>query len=475
MTQDPQSNRYCTRCGTRLSQYNTETCCGSCETKSREQLESPYRTPPGFWHTDQIRDALATWHMGRVIFAYRTHPFHARPLAQETIATWLSLTQAQLSRIEKGPAPEQLSKLIRWAQILQIPADLLWFRLPPRNVDTLEDVNRQGFLRVATVTVASPAALLDALTAIRPTPIPSIVGIDEIEQIRKAAKVFSSIDASGGGVVREAVLAQVRYAIGLLNTTCDPKYRDSLHSAVGYLTHTAAFMAFDRYEHDDARTMFSLALTCAEAGNDWHLRAKIHSSAARQSIWCKEPDDGLTAVGLAFTRPDRLTATERAMLHTTHARALAKLGRVQETLAAIGRADDEFAHANPSEDPPWMTYYGAAQHSGDTGHALFDLAIHGRFVNEARTRLTTAAQGHSDAYLRSRAISATKLASLIMATSDPVEAAAVGHHALRDASHLRSRRAADDLRELRAFAQSRTDQPHVAELTDTIDELLPLG
>ncbi|MFD3431245.1 helix-turn-helix domain-containing protein [Nocardia fluminea] len=77
-----------------------------------------------------MRDALATWHMGRVIFAYRTHSFHGRPLPQEQIANWLSLTQAQLSRIEKGPAPEQLSKLVRWAEILGIPEEQLWFRLP---------------------------------------------------------------------------------------------------------------------------------------------------------------------------------------------------------------------------------------------------------------------------------------------------------------------------------------------------------
>lgn len=475
MALDLQSNRYCAGCGVRLSHYNGETHCGSCETKSRDQLQQPPKTPPGFWQTDQMQDALATWHMGRVIYAYRTHPFHTRALPQETIADWLGLTQAQLSRIEKGLAPEQLSKLIRWAQILEIPDDLLWFRLPPRNADTLEDVNRHGFLRVAAVAVTSPAALLDVLATIRPTPVPSIVGSDEIEQIRTAAKVFSSLDASGGGLVREAVIAQVRYAVSLLDASCDPKCKDSLNSAVGFLSHTAAFMAFDRYEHDDARTMFDLALTCAEAGKDWHLRAKVHSSVARQSIWCEEPDEGLTAVGLAFARPDRLTATERAMLHTTHARALAKLGRVQETLAAVGRADDEFARSDPSNDPPWMAYYDLAQHSGDTGHALFDLAVHGRFVNEARNRLTAAVQGHSDAYRRSRAISATKLASLIMATSDPAEAASIGQSALQDASHLRSRRAADDLRELRRFAEPRTEQPNVAELNETIDELLPTG
>lgn len=75
-------------------------------------------------------EALATWHMGRVFLAYRTHPRHPRPLSQELVGNWLGLTQVQVGRIEKGRAPEELSKLVAWARILGIPGDLLWFKLP---------------------------------------------------------------------------------------------------------------------------------------------------------------------------------------------------------------------------------------------------------------------------------------------------------------------------------------------------------
>ncbi|WP_045879876.1 helix-turn-helix transcriptional regulator [Pseudofrankia sp. DC12] len=77
-----------------------------------------------------MRDALATWHMGRVLFAYRKHSHHGQTLSQEVVAGWLGMTQAQLSRIENGRAPEELSKLIRYSQILGIPAEVLWFDLP---------------------------------------------------------------------------------------------------------------------------------------------------------------------------------------------------------------------------------------------------------------------------------------------------------------------------------------------------------
>ncbi|MEU2177571.1 helix-turn-helix domain-containing protein [Nocardia sp. NPDC019219] len=428
--------------------------------------------PFGFWQTDQMRDALATWHMGRVVAAYRTHPYHGRTLPQELVAGWLGLTQAQLSRLEKGRAPEYLSKLIRWAQVLGIPGDLLWFKLPGASAATLDNVKRQDFLRAALgVTVTGAAApLMDFLDAIQPTPVPSTVGATEVEQIRRTAYEFSAWDhAYGGELVREAVAAQLRYAVCLLNAHCSEKHRADLRSAVGFLGHTAGFMAFDAYAHADARGMFRLAWTCAEEAEDWHLRGKVLSSMARQAIWCGNPDDGLTYIELAMVRSDRLTATERAMLHSAKARALAKLHRVEEAMWAVGQADEAFSESSPENDPPWMAYYDAAQHFGDTGHALFDLAVQGRFASEAKQRLEAAVDGHTDSYVRSRAISGIKLASLTMATGDPQEAAAFGTAALVDAGHIRSRRAADDLRELASFAEQHHDVTEVDELRTRID------
>jgi transcriptional regulator with XRE-family HTH domain len=69
--------------------------------------------------------------MGQVFYAYRAHPLHGRVVSQETLAGWLGLTQAQLSRIESARTPPQdLGKLMSWAHSLGIPASLLWFKLP---------------------------------------------------------------------------------------------------------------------------------------------------------------------------------------------------------------------------------------------------------------------------------------------------------------------------------------------------------
>ena len=124
-----QPARYCDRCGGRLARDNNASRCSACRSV-RDVLLGPPSMPREFWDTDQMRDALATWHIGRVIYAYRTHPWHPRLLSQEVVGNWLGLTQAQLSRIENGRAPEELTKLVRWAQILGVPGELLWFDLP---------------------------------------------------------------------------------------------------------------------------------------------------------------------------------------------------------------------------------------------------------------------------------------------------------------------------------------------------------
>jgi hypothetical protein len=338
---------------------------------------------------------------------------------------------------------------------------------------TVVSVDRKDFLRVALgVSVGAMAGPLGDLLASRePVSVPSLVGRAEIEEIRQAGRLFGTWDNTyGGGLIREAAVAQLRHAAQLLNARCSDHLRPELYSAIGFLGHIAGFMAFDAYAHDDARRMFQFALACAEEATDWHLRAKVLSSMARQAIWCGDPDGGLTLVELAMVRADRLTSAERAMLLAARARALAKLHRTQESIATVGMADEEFSHAEPQNDSGLMFYYDTAQHLGDTGHALWDVAMTGQFVSEAAGRLTQAVAEYTDNYARLRAFSEIKLASLAMVTGDPNEAGEIGRRALASAGTIRSRRAADDLRQLRTLAAPHDRITEVAELRHAIGE-----
>ena len=157
------------------------------------------------------------------------------------------------------------------------------------------------------------------------------------------------------------------------------------------------------------------------------------------------------------------------MLHNARARAHAKMRDIDAAVRAIGHSDEIFSHAAEGEDAPWMSYYDRAQHHGDTGHALFDLTIlAGHSPAAAADRLKIAIEEHGDGYVRSRALSGTKLASLRMATGDPQEAVTVGHRALDEVGRLRSQRAVDDVQELRRIAASRSRNAGVADLRERI-------
>ncbi|MET9736440.1 hypothetical protein ABZZ79_39270 [Streptomyces sp. NPDC006458] len=157
-----------------------------------------------------------------------------------------------------------------------------------------------------------------------------------------------------------------------------------------------------------------------------YLRAKVYSFLARQAIWTGDPDTRLTYAEKGLVRSDRLTPTIQAMLHSARARAFGKMGDIGATMAAVGAADDAFAKPDPHGDPPWMAYYDKAQHHGDTGHALYALVLRkDQDPGQANRRFEIAIDGHGDAYARSRAISGTKLARLLMVKGDPRPAAVV--------------------------------------------------
>jgi len=118
-----------------------------------------------------------------------------------------------------------------------------------------------------------------------------------------------------------------------------------------------------------------------------------------------------------------------------------------------------------------MASYTETRHTGFTGNVLWELGMHGQFVAETRNRLSAAIATSAEGRARTR--DQIRLASLIMVTGDPREAAALGTQALDWAGPLRSGRAVDDLRDLRRISQPHTHLTEVAELRHRIGAVLP--
>ncbi len=270
--------------------------------------------------------------------------------------------------------------------------------------------------------------------------------------------------------MREAATAQLRYCAELLNTHYPESLRGELLTAVGSFAETVGYMAYDDFAHEDARRAYSFALACAEEAGDWHLRAQVLCSMAEQTSWCGDPDTALAHTESALVRANRLTATERALLHNSRARDLARLGEVQDAVSAVGAADEAFSHARPTEDPLWLDSYTESRHLGFSGSVLWELGMHGHYITETRDRLTTSIATRPEG--RGRTDAQIHHASLIMATGDPLEAVALSAQALDWAGPLRSGRISHYLRNLNRVAEPHASLPEVADLRARLRTIL---
>lgn len=339
-----------------------------------------------------------------------------------------------------------------------------------------DDVKRQAFLRALAATVAGMAVgdpVAEAVGRAATGDTPSRVGATEVQQVDHAINLFGEWqDLYGGGVCKDAIAGQVKWATTLLIASATDRVKNDLYRSVGFLVDVAGWGAFDAGYHDDARQYFQLALSCAEQADDWGLRANVLSDMARQAIYVGRPDDGLSLVELAQVRQDRHTPTVRAMLSTVHARTLAKVDRGEDCYGAVMAAEDQFSNQNTKEDPPWITYFNAADLAGDAGHALLDVALTGKHIDGARNRLRQSIDSYSPTQARARAFSLGKLAILELKVGDASQGVMYGEQALNAEAPLKSRRAKDDLAEVRKALGKRADVAGAAELRSRLTQVL---
>jgi tetratricopeptide (TPR) repeat protein len=380
------SARYC-GCGTRLARDNPSGRCGACQAKARDLVVQPPEVPAEFWTTDRMRDALATWHMGRVIAAYRNHPFHGRPLPQETVAGWVAITQAQLSRIESGPPVKGLDKLTEWARALRIPASLLWFKLPEHRLarapeEPVRFVSEDDPVRGNPLASKPAASVLETVTsddALVATPAlairlahewlvsdpPQIVEIRAGRQIgegltrrveRRVEQLRHMDDFVGGNDLYGLVAKELRSTISILK---EAGYSESLGkrflTATGELCQLAGWTAADAGLPARAQRYYAAGIHAAHEADDAPLAANLISSLSY--LYSNVGNFG-EAVLLAHTADvgarHRASAATQALLQERIAWAHARAGELCEAQKALGEAELAYEQRNPGEDPPWV-------------------------------------------------------------------------------------------------------------------------
>ena len=258
----------------------------------------------------------------------------------------------------------------------------------------------------------------------------------------------------------KAPLAAIAQAACLAGSTAADVGRYSLAQRYFIQALNLAVSADDRsYAADVLATMSRLTIHmghCAASERD-----KIHH--ARQAV-------ALARAGLSMSH-GHTTAAVAALLNAVEARGQALLGDANATRQAVLEAERLYERSRPDEEPPWLSFYTAAELAADLGRCLRDIG-----ESEPAAELIQWAMDRYESWrVRSRCFVQTDLATVHLVGRELERAAAVGHDALSTAADIRSARIVDRIRTLqRQIEPLRSGSIPLAELDEQITDFLTL-
>ncbi|MFI5835023.1 helix-turn-helix domain-containing protein [Micromonospora sp. NPDC051300] len=461
----------CPRCGGRLARDNDSGRCAPCQAAERDRLSAPPVVPESFWEHEPVRQALASRHLGQVIRAYRYHPYHGRnPLPQSVVAGWLGITQAQLSRIENGPALVHLDRLAHWASLLGIPARRLWFATgahsPAAPLTGAPDVGRRALL-AGIAAVATGAGLVAATGDVQPRRL----GSADVARLNAVLDLYRSVDReSGGGLLYREIARFAESVYRMLDWSHPTDLTPRLVAAVAAARQLAGWTALDAGRHSDAQRHFVAAERAAITVEDTPLAALIRYSQAKQLQHLRHNRDALVTLQLAQAQlGQRATPAMSALLFGAQAASTAALGDHQGALTILGRASDLFERIEPEREPAWMAFYDRGELLAQYGRVYRDIARQaGTHAEEAVRSVEGAINAFGPANVRSVVLNEAGLCSALFLADEPERAVAVGARVVEQSSALTSRRVIDRVVNLRRDLKRHRRLPSVAEFEHTL-------
>lgn len=331
--------------------------------------------------------------MGAVSAAYRTHPAHGRTIPQEWVASWVGITQAQVSRIEHGRNQVRtLDALAGWAEALRMPADYAWFdihytprqhatrdrqgparqrgrtktaRLPvDRDTDNSgeEDMHRRTLLGLSLAGIPASqsepwerlARALDRSTALD---LPSVEHLE-----RRTVELFQREEAVPARELMPALSDHLRRLGQILKGSIPSALEGRLVSTIGESLALYGWLAFDRGDHASALRCYDKAAAAARKAGDSPLlacvltyRSYLEEAAGRLR---RARDLLVEAEGMARGRG---SAATRSWIAARMAECRAGLGEETEALRALERATTAFDYAEPEQERVWTRFYNASR------------------------------------------------------------------------------------------------------------------
>jgi|HigsolmetaAR206D_1030411.scaffolds.fasta_scaffold07112_3 Tetratricopeptide repeat. len=366
----------CHRCGTRLARDNHTGLCGGCRRATAKGLLSPPSVPANFWRTKELLDAFAERHIGHVIRAYRHHPYHGpRPLPQDVVAGWMGQSQAQLSRLENGPGLRDLDRLVAWATLLGMPAELLWFALPG---------------------ASAPRAAHEA----------DSFGLSFIRALRAADRQV------GGAHLYATVTTHLnRHWHPRLGRSEGGTKDETSLAGVALLSEMAGWMALDSGSKEAAQRHLTRAARLAAASGDTQLTAQSYASLSHVARLRGNGAEALAhaETGLRHLRSGPPHGPLAARLLIMRACGLAASGDPAGAVAVTAEAEREFTNGG-GDGSPWLSPFDAASFASEAAWCFLRIGDHPTAV----TWLDQALVYRDASRVRSRALAQLMLAVALL-------------------------------------------------------------
>lgn len=443
---------------------------------------------PAVWESPAARSALAARNVTAIY-----EVLQRVGVSQRRIGALTGQSQSEVSEILAGERQVMAyDVLARIADGLSIPRgymglaydsatdELVNVGLAPsaRSGQEREEVRRL-LAHAAEVTIGAAAASVDGWW--QPvertlTPIPERIGPSDIEQLEAVTRSLRATDYQhGGGACRDAVIAQARWGQRFLCAQYGESVGHRLHRALGDLHNLAGWTSFDIGLYSEARAHFARALEQARYAGDPSLVANVLYRMGRLHL-----HRGLWKEALKFYQLGQIAAQESgceltvAMLCANEAWAYALLGDPALAFKSLGRAQDEFARAEPSRAPAWVRFFGVADLHATIGVVQVSLPqVTRKHCGQAADSLERGLAIRGADMTRSRAFELTVLATAHLFDGDLDHGASVGHEAVDLAERLRSVRVLDRLGPLQQAARQRQSHSAVRELAERIATLRP--
>ncbi|SCL28675.1 hypothetical protein GA0070616_3739 [Micromonospora nigra] len=478
MARLPVTHANCPRCGGRLARDNDSGRCTPCQAAERDRLSAPPTVPATFWEHAPVRRALAERHLGRVIRAYRCHPYHGRTaLPQTVVAGWLGITQAQLSRVENGPPLVHLDRLTHWAQVLRIPMEHLWFTLPGRvhrmrdNAVAVAPVSDQQIsgpdegrraLLAGIAAVAAGAGLIGGTGLVQARRI----GAADVTRLNAVLELYRSVDYEcGGGLLYQEVARFAESVYRMLDWSHPAGLTPRLVAAVAAARQLAGWTALDAGRHHDAQRHFVAGERAALTAEDGLLAAMIRYSQAKQLQHLRHNRDALATLQLAHAQlGSHATPAIKALLWGAEAASVAALGDHRAAVATLGKASDHFERISSEREPGWLAFYDRGELFAQYGRVYRDKARQdSKHAPEAVRWVQDAIAAFGPANVRSTVLNEVGLCSALFLADEPEQALAVGARVVEQARTMSSKRVIDRVVNLRRDLGRHRGLPQVAE------------